>query len=204
MLAAELGRDGVYGKGMYAWYFSDDLWHPMAVIEDVGGEWRPVLDYVADEETGLLLARQRFALRPECPTLDKQWVLCKWQPPVDPYTWRMSFGHSLEWPGPNDYAPINAAGSGHYASLDPGEEPTKEITRTAIQTIRANRAVTLADEKTAGEKALEARESKAKEQILDELRDIGFVAGRPVQLSKGDKDYSFGGFEATTGETNVN
>lgn len=196
LLASELGRNP-YGTGHYKWQFSEDLWHPMAQIEAVDGEWKPVLDYVA-QPNGLIVAQQKFVLRKECPTLDNQWVLCKWQPPMDPSQWRQIFGHSLQWPGTQDYAPIGASGSGNYASLDIGEVPTEKTTWQAIQTIRANRAISTAerDAQVAAESA--KREQSIADTVRAEVAEMGTIAGRPWLRGKGNQDYSFGG----TGKVN--
>lgn len=192
ILGSTLGRN-IYGEPLYKWCWSEDLLHPMAVIEQVGDEFHPVLDYHADPETGLIKAEQKFVLRKECPGLENQWVLCKWLPPLDPYEWRKIFGHSLEWKSRGDYAPISAPGDGNYASLPPGEDPTESTTQQAIGVIAKARLVNQKDEDYKLSQAIERQETNLKSQIMAEIRELGMIANRPYLPGRGDKDYSFGG-----------
>jgi hypothetical protein len=193
LMGSELGRNP-FGEPVYAWKWSEDLLHPMAVVEESDTGVRPVLDYIADPESGLIVASQRFVLRKECLTLQDQWVLCKWIAPMDPVEWRKTFGHSLEWDSRGSYAPISASGSGNYASLNPGERPTDAITWQAIRTIRANLAVDRRAEDYEISRRQDAKETSLRDQIAAEIQELGQIAGRPWMPNRGDRDYSIGGF----------
>jgi len=193
ILGANLGRNQ-FGEPLYKWCFSEDLLHPMALIEEREGEgWFPVLEYVADPKSGLIKAQQKFQLRKECPTLNNQWVLCKWLPPVDPDEWRRQFGHSMEWKSRGDYAPISANGSGNYAALDPHELPTEATTWSAIEVINRNRSVNHRQRDYEDQRRMDKHEATMKANMLDDMKEAGTIANRPYFPSKGDKDYSFGG-----------
>jgi hypothetical protein len=98
--------------GPLAWIRSDDrrLWMPMPLVEDAGGEERPVRKAVLDPATGLYQAKTIFEILPMLPkfqggsTEPPIWCACR-QIPVDESEWIRQFG-STEAYSPTQWIPI--------------------------------------------------------------------------------------------------
>jgi hypothetical protein len=156
LLAAELGME--CGQPRYQWRFSENLYFPMRD----GNKW----DYVADESTGIIVAKPVFVLRKMAPLLHRQWVMCLWMNPGTERDWKDNFGAKAEYPRNGYYAPTSI-------ELDEGINPWdtnegKSVTYWFLAVARKDAAKSKADLDAEGLAIIEHNERKTDHQ-MDEL-----------------------------------
>jgi hypothetical protein len=152
-LARDLGRTP-YGDPQMKWVHSDHLQHPMRV---------PGYDFVPTPG-GLVQAAPKYELRPMNPTLDHQWVICRWEAPISEQEWRDAFGYQMEWPSHGDYYPTNVA-------LPQGVEPNDTWTDRVIEAERERRSKSLADHANAIQRGMERNERSVRSRRNDIIED---------------------------------
>jgi hypothetical protein len=177
ILLAELGSE--QGHQRYKWCFSENLYMPLRK----GNEY----DYRANE-AGIIEAHYVYEMRKICPQLTRQWVVCRWQAPMqvlenpltgapevrylDEDSFKRLYGKHIDYPRNGYYAPTNV-------ELDPDIKPwdTNEqgesLTKHIIGLLRQQAHKTFADHMQDGADIIARREA-AYDHMLDEK--IGDIA----------------------------
>lgn len=161
LLRAELGEHG----GVYAWHWSEspELIHRMRARHADG---TPKMDYVADQNTGLIIAAPVYVDRKICILADRQWLICRLLPPeMEESEWLRVIGTAIPYPRNGTWAPCN------QFMLDRGDEPTEELTWEVIGLIRAQRRAHQRSEDNELEYAMARAEEKKKEDIYFDIKD---------------------------------
>lgn len=169
-----------FGDPVYRWLFSDfgagvpdELCVPLHPMRADGYDFRAT-------PSGLIVAVPRFTLRKAALWLDRQWVICVWEPPVPESRWRAAFGDSAEWPKRGTWVPTNV-------DLDPGVEPNEVLTDVFIGAAKRHRSKSAADFKQEAEEAVERRERRSESLLEDIIRDsttaFGAVPGKKGHVS---------------------
>lgn len=176
LLAAELGTE--HGHQRFKWCFSENLFMPMRKA----GEY----DYRANE-AGIIEAHYAYEMRKMCPQLTRQWVVCRWQAPMQIYespitgkqeiryldeqAFKRLYGQHIDYPRNGYYAPTNV-------ELDPDIKPwdTNEqgdsITKHIIGLLREQARKTFADHMQDGEDIIAKREAAADHLLDEKIGDI--------------------------------
>ncbi len=126
LLVSELGTNP-----RYAWRWSEDLLHAMAVVDDLG---RPqYVDVPVTLPNGKTLwgRKQAVVIRKLLPHHQDQWVGCS-------LVEVNAEDGAIHQTGNGAWVPISSSASGP-AALPFGEKPTQELTQCIIRAIRAER-----------------------------------------------------------------
>ena len=157
------------GEPVYAWKYSEELDHPMSLINDDGS---PQMEYVCACGTNvtihdpacksLIIARQKWGLRRLRFDLEHQWTLCK----AVPNPPAIEFAHI--YPGV-PYRPVEWAVC-DPVYLDKNEVPTEDVTWLVIHKMREHRTMTSADWTNTAQAAMEKQTRKRRDDILDDIK----------------------------------
>jgi hypothetical protein len=165
---ADLGRN-VHGQPRFAWKWSEDLMHPMRVIDSYG---TPQFDgYEPVPGSSLVAPKPMFVTRKLCPELKNQWVLCEWKDAtISEDEWRRMFGYRLEWPRHGSYKPVALVGDTgeQYVCLPPHRFPSRENTDHAIRCIKAALSLSVAEQQQSAVDAAVKRE-REQDRIEDDM-----------------------------------
>ena len=175
------------GRAAYRWEFSENLFFPFR-------KEPPEYDYVADPATGIIAAHPVFELKPMCPFLHRQYVLCRFMAPPDETTWKRTFGTKVAYPDRGYYAPTNVELDPGVSPWDCGPDTSETITDIVIKMATRDRARSVREWNAQAEEieARQEREQDAKmNAILDDATYIPFVDNSPHIPGKRGGSVSF-------------
>jgi len=183
LLRTELGENP-----RYSWRHSATL---MRVMEAVDADGRPEYETYWDPDSLLFKTKRIMRLRPLCPDLQHQWVLCALVKMTE---------EQGRLAGTGEYAwiPVRDDRTSEPCALPTGIQPDQNITAIFIEQMRAERVQTPSEKVEAFAEAQARFEKQHEARCFDAIRDAG-TAFYQVPGKKGSAS-----FPSHQGETNVN
>lgn len=156
------------GKPTYQWIFSEDLLSPFRKREHNG----KLATKFVQTKGGIWAVEPVFELRKQMPQFDRQWILCRFRPPVESESqWISLYGNTVEWRPQGYYM-------GTEVVLDPGYAPWDccadgtTFTDVIIRLARKERSLKPRDVENQTAAEMEAQEKAADRRRNDAIDDL--------------------------------
>ncbi|MGC4052879.1 MAG: hypothetical protein QM757_26425 [Paludibaculum sp.] len=127
-----------------------------------------------ETECGLFVGQQRrFVMQSYADVFGKRWTLARLQPPIDERLWKAIWADRVPWPRHGEYHPVE------NVMLDPGREPTEEVTCMVVLCLRLHRKTTRQDvaDQIAAQEARSHKEDR--DRIYGEMVEDDSIFGNP-------------------------
>jgi len=170
----EFGEAKGTNHPLMAWFWSEDLLMIDNALDDAGN---PIMDYICacgvnkDIHAPTCLA-SRAVSRMErvkiAPTLDRVWVLCRWNMPTLA-TWLACYGTEDNFPANGRYIPFSCAD--RTVTLPESSPPTEDDSALICRMIKANEDIPLATQIERWQENLDKRDEGARIRNRDAIRD---------------------------------